>query len=207
MTTSTYNPTFLVIPGKIKKLPGLTLQLLWFYEAIFQFWHHDMECFLTNDALKERTGMKSDSTISSAFAYFEKHGLLKRITIDGRRYLVKPEKLIEEPKQIKKIKKQVKINNIDKISRVSPQRGGGSRHSEGEGLATARHNNNNLNNNNINKSFYAPRNNFVNEKYKKDQVQMARVDKQSTSYDKNRPASAKQASPMLEEYMKKQMRC
>ncbi len=89
MSSESYKPVFFIVPAKILDLPGITIQLLRFYETIFQFWHHGKDCYLTNDVIKERTGIKSDSTISNAFQFFEDANLLKRITQrGGMRYIV-----------------------------------------------------------------------------------------------------------------------
>lgn len=109
---NTYEETFYIIPRYIRKLEGITLTFLDFFETIFQFWNKNKSCFLSNALIKKRTGIKSDSTINEAFQYFEKQGVMKRIEKDGRRYIVPV------------------ISEIETDSGVSLQREGG--------LATAR---------------------------------------------------------------------
>jgi hypothetical protein len=65
------------------------------YETIFQFWNHDKQCYLSNDAILKRAGLTSIGGLSEAFIFFEKHGELKRKYINGKRYLIQPERIIE----------------------------------------------------------------------------------------------------------------
>lgn len=109
---NTYEETFYIIPRYIRKLEGITLTFLDFFETIFQFWNKGKSCFLSNALIKKRAGIKSDSTINDAFKFFEKQGVMKRIQKDGRRYIVPV------------------ISKIETDSEVSLQREGG--------LATAR---------------------------------------------------------------------
>jgi hypothetical protein len=81
---------FVMFPSRIWNLPKITVQLLKFYEKIFQFWHQGHECFLGNKTLMEYSGMKSDSTVRDAFTYFESHGELKRVMRNGKRYIIPP---------------------------------------------------------------------------------------------------------------------
>jgi hypothetical protein len=85
-----YEAAFFVVPHRILKLKGLIMSYLLIYETIYQFWNHLKPCFLSNDAIMERTGIKSDSTIREAFRFFEKHGEMERITENGQRYLAQP---------------------------------------------------------------------------------------------------------------------
>lgn len=149
----TYQQAFCVVPYRILNLPGLTIQLLKFYETIFQFWHHGKDCFLKNDVLKERTGMQSDSTISDAFQYFEGHGEMKREMRKGKRFIVQCTPGSVEIESVDN-SKDSSTNNSQGLATAR----GGSRYSEGEGLATARHNNNNINNNNLIKNICASKN-------------------------------------------------
>jgi hypothetical protein len=82
---------FVMFPTRIWNLPGITLQLLKFYEKIFQFWHQGYECFVSNKTLMEYAGMKSDSTVRDAFTYFEKNSELKRVMRGGKRYIIPPQ--------------------------------------------------------------------------------------------------------------------
>ena len=90
-----YQAAFAVFPQRIWNLPGITLAYLRIYETIFQFWNHGSLCYLTNAAILQRTGVASISTLIDAFQFFEKHNELKRSIIDGKRYLIQPERKIE----------------------------------------------------------------------------------------------------------------
>jgi hypothetical protein len=78
----------ITIPSDIWDLPNLTIQLLRFYEKIYQSVCFPKGCFLSNEILKEYSGMSSDSSISEAFKYFEASGKIKRVIDNGRRYLI-----------------------------------------------------------------------------------------------------------------------
>ena len=89
-----YQDTFYLIPRYIRRLPGITLAYLDIYETIFQFWNKNKDCYLGEEALCERTGYKR-AVVYKALSFFEKHIELKRVKLNGKRYLVKPEKIIE----------------------------------------------------------------------------------------------------------------
>jgi len=89
-----YQDTFYIIPRYIRHLHGMTLAYLDIYETIFQFWNKNKTCFLGEDALCERTGYKR-AVIYKALSFFESHNELKRVKKNGKRYLIKPEKIIE----------------------------------------------------------------------------------------------------------------
>jgi hypothetical protein len=91
---NTYNSAFFIVPSYILDLPGLTLGFLKVYESIFQFWNHNKTCFLSEKSLCARTTLKR-SQIYEALAYFERHGEVKRVRKGLKRYLVRPEKIIE----------------------------------------------------------------------------------------------------------------
>lgn len=84
---NTYEETFYIIPRHIRKLEGITLTFLDFFETIFQFWNKGKSCFLSNALIKKRTGIQSDSRINMAFQFFEKHNVLRRVYKKGRRYI------------------------------------------------------------------------------------------------------------------------
>lgn len=149
-----YSSPFFTIPSRIMNIPGITIQLLRFYEKIFQYWHHDHECFIGNDALMEHCGMKSESTISKAFQFFEKAGEIKREIRDGHRYITQP------PRSIKIGKEK---NNKLSTTPLATARGN-PRASETPPLAAARHNKKNNNNKNLNKSSCASRPKSENQK-------------------------------------------
>ena len=142
-----YQQAFFTVPYRVMQLPDLTIQLLKFYETIFHFWHVGNKCFLNNKSLKERTGMKSDSTIAAAFQYFEKHNEMKRVMKGGKRYIIQPV-LSTETDPVDN-----SPENCSNDAHGLAVARGGSRCSEGGGLAVARDNNINNNNTNIIKSF------------------------------------------------------
>jgi hypothetical protein len=151
-----YRSPFFTIPTRIMDLPGLTLAFLRFYETIFQFWHRDEECFLSNEMIKKRTGISSSSTIQEAFEFFEKNNEIKRIMKNGRRFIEQPPRSIE-------------------IEPLSLQRDPPSRCAETPPLATARHNKNNINNKNINReSTIRKKRESLSENFKPDQERQAK---------------------------------
>jgi hypothetical protein len=80
--------TFYLTPYFIRQLPGMSLALLDFYETMFEFWNKGYPCFLSNEKIMERTGIKSLATIYGAFKYFEKHNVMKRVFKNNRRFVV-----------------------------------------------------------------------------------------------------------------------
>lgn len=148
---STYQPTFVVFPCRIWNLPNITLQLLKFYEKIFQYWNNGMDCFVNNDTLKEYAGMSSDSSISAAFQYFEKHGELQRSIKNGKRYIIQTTYVLIDNEQAVDNYSEYSSNNSQGLATAIPS----PRCSEASPLATARYNTNNINTNNINKSMHA----------------------------------------------------
>ena len=172
-----YQPVFVMFPSRIWNLPGITLQLVKFYEKIFQFWNKSHDCFVKNETLKEYTGMSSDSSISSAFQYFEALGEMKRIRKNGRRFIIQPRQSIEDRTEVEanhsvdnSVKNSTETAHTLATARPDP------RYSETRPLATARHNINKLNASKINKSFCST------EKHKKKKS----VDNLSTYYvDRN----------------------
>lgn len=134
-----FEQTFVVIPKRIWDLPDITLQFLKFYETIFQFWHRGKKCFLTNQSIKDRTGIKSTSTLIEAFSFFEQHNEMKRITNDsGKRLIIDPRHSIEFEEE----NEEKGYRSSDRG--VSPERAGG--------IAPAIHNINNINKRNITSS-------------------------------------------------------
>ena len=143
--TNSYKATFFVVPSRILDLPGITLAFLKFYETIFQFWNHGKFCYLSNDMLKERSGISSSATIQEAFVFFETLGEMKRKTKGKLRYIVQPEKEIEFESVDNSKKDRSKSGHALGTARAN------SRQSETLPLGTARHNNKKYNNKNINK--------------------------------------------------------
>lgn len=133
---SEYKSAFFIVPSRILELPDLQLSYLRVYETIFQFWNHGKQCYLKNNVIMERAGIKSDSTLNDAFTFFEKHNELKRVYKGVKRYLVQPEQKIE-------IENKAGDNSKDDSSKNSQGLDlarGGSRLSERQGLDLARHN-------------------------------------------------------------------
>ena len=92
---NTYQAAFFIVPSYILDLPGLTLAFLKVYETIFQFWNHRKPCFLSLKAICERTHL-SNSQVCEALNFFEKNGELIRRKKGRKRYLVQPERSIQE---------------------------------------------------------------------------------------------------------------
>lgn len=93
-SSNTYTSAFFIIPSYIAYLPGMTLNFLKIYETIFQFWNHNKACYLSEKSLMERTKV-CRTQIYDALTYFEKHGEIKRVRKGMKRYLVRPQKVIE----------------------------------------------------------------------------------------------------------------
>lgn len=182
---SDYQSNFFIVPTHIRKLPGMTLAFLDFYETIFQFWHCGKECFLSNQMIKDRTGIKSDSTIAEAFIFFEKAGALKREMRGKRRFIVKtvfverPEdQTPDDPSSVDN-----SDNNGSKTDHGLANARTTSRPSGNQPLATARHNNNNINIKNINKSFTPSNDKATAQKqYSQPKSPYAPIGSQSTAY-------------------------
>ena len=185
---SEFNKNWYIVPNHIRKLPGMTLALLDFYETIFEFWNNGQKCILKNETIMERTGIKSKSTIQEAFVYFEKNNVMKRVMKGNQRYLVqvlKVETNDDGPASVDKSNKS-SIKSDQGLGTAS----GGSRPTETQGLAPARHNNNKLKDNNINKKLL----------YEKDQKKHKPVDNPKEKMP--HPAkTAKEPSGLLKEYM------
>lgn len=83
-----FEKVWYTIPYHIRKLPGMSLALLDFYETIFEFWNNGQQCFLSNKLLMERTGIKSINTIHGAFQFFESNNVMKRVIKNNKRYVI-----------------------------------------------------------------------------------------------------------------------
>lgn len=101
-----YEQVWFIVPKHIMNLDGLTLAYLKVYEIMYQFWHSNRDCFMLQSTLMERAGVKKSQSYE-ALKFFEEHNQLVRRNINGRRYLVQPERKIEtdikesEPKKPK----------------------------------------------------------------------------------------------------------
>jgi len=161
---SEYQAAFFIVPSRILNLPNITLAYLRIYETIFQFLNHGKPCFLSNEMIKERTGVTSISTLIDSFKYFEAHGELKRITKDGKRYFIQPSRHIEI------IKESINEQPVDKGIATAI---GGYRQSDRGGIARAIHNTKKLNLKNINKDFGKSKDQTKDQKTNKEQKQLA----------------------------------
>lgn len=92
--SNTYSSAFFIVPSYILDLDGMTLGYLRVYETIFQFWNHNKTCFLSEKSLCIRTNLKR-SQVYAALSFFEQHNELKRVLKNSKRYIVRPEKIIE----------------------------------------------------------------------------------------------------------------
>lgn len=137
---SEYKAAFFIVPFHIMNLPGLTLAYARIYETIFQFWNHGKPCYLTNEMIHQRTGITAHSTLMEAFAFFEKHGELKREFRNGKRVFVQPARIIEVDEKL--IEEGVEV--------ATPP----SRNSDPQGVGIATHKNKNINTKNNNKNSF-----------------------------------------------------
>ena len=164
---NTYNAAFFIVPSHVLNLPGMTLGFLKVYETIFQFWNHRQDCFLSNESLCERTQL-GVSQIYEAFTFFEKHNLLSRKKINGRRYFIQPEKKIETDCGENKDPSAEADSSTNNI----PNSAGAENDFRPSGSSTsgaAEHNNKNINKeNNV---YIAPTSNTFFEDYKKQELQ------------------------------------
>jgi hypothetical protein len=199
-----FNKIWFMVPYHIRKLPGMTLALLDIYETVFEFLNRGKPCFLSNQMIMERTGIKNDKTVRDGLAFFEKAGVLKRVIKNNQRHIV----------QIMSVQTDDTVDPVDN----SPENctnfeGGGSTGPGGRvctgggGGSTGPHNINKLNKE-INKSF------CPSDEQKKDNGKkhdwadkpkspLADVTKQSTSYNPERMMKPSPISPLLAAYMEK----
>lgn len=84
-----YKETWFVIPRRILELPNMTFGYLKIYESIFQFWNKNLNCYLSTEALCERTNL-NERQVYKALAYFESHGELQRVQKGFKRYILQP---------------------------------------------------------------------------------------------------------------------
>lgn len=142
--SSEYHASFFIVPIRIMNLPDIQLSYVRIYETIFQFWNHGKNCYLSNSAIMERTGIKSDSTIREAFIFFEKYGELIRRKKGGKRYLVQPERTIEIDSPVDKSKID-SIKTIHTVAKSTPNR----RQVDAPTVAKSTHNNKKLKEKNL----------------------------------------------------------
>lgn len=143
-----YTAAFFIVPSSVMNLPNLSISFLKFFETIFQFWNHDKQCFLSNEAIMKRTGIKSRSTIDLAFKYFEKHGEMERIFEGSKRYIV--QKILKVEFESVDNSNQNSTNIVIPLDASSAP----TRCIETLPLDASRHNTNNINTKNLIKSFY-----------------------------------------------------
>lgn len=157
MSHDSYEKEWFILPYHIRKLPGMTLALLDFYETIFEFWNRGRPCFLSNSKLMERTGIKSLTTIHEAFVYFEKHKVLERTFKNGKRTITRvlsvetnEEETTPEEEKSPVDKSEKSSTNFDRGT--SAVVGGHTSAVVGGGTTGVAHKINNLNLKNLNKS-------------------------------------------------------
>ena len=92
-SNTNYQSAFFIVPSRIMDLPGLTLGYLKVFEIIFAFWNHNRPCYLSNQGFMERSGLKY-TQLKEAFLFLERHGEIIRKTIDGKRYIIQPDRKI-----------------------------------------------------------------------------------------------------------------
>lgn len=192
---SDYKSAFFVVPSRILDLPNITLAQLRVYETIFQFINHGKPCFLSNEMIKERTGILSYSTINQAFNFFELHGELKRVLKDGKRYFVQPSR-------------HISVENDQPVDKpialpIPPYRS-----TDTPPIGTPIHNINNLNSKNINKSFCKnderkKSNEQKHEWVEKQKPALASVEKQTNSYNPSKILDIVPVSKLLSEWENK----
>ena len=44
-----------LVPQRVLNIPGITKSFIKFYATIAQFWNNGKDCFLSNEAIQERT--------------------------------------------------------------------------------------------------------------------------------------------------------
>lgn len=82
------------LPNHILYLAGVQLSYIKVYVHVFNLWHAQKPCFLSNAEFVRRTNLNRD-TVINALQFFEKHGILKRVQKGTKRYLVQPTHVIE----------------------------------------------------------------------------------------------------------------
>lgn len=191
------------LPNHILYLEGVQLSYIKVFVHIFNLWHSDKTCFLSNPELCKRTGLHK-TTVIDAINFFEKNNVLKRVKKNGRRYLVQVARAVETESEDVDNLENDRLNNehrseLDylKVGASLPKRSSNSYH-------------NNKYNNKTNKSFCVSREDQKKDNSKKhdfaerkEKPVMTDVTKQSTSYNPNSVGRQKKASNILEEYMSK----
>ncbi len=191
---SEYQSAFFIVPSRILNLPNITLAQLRVYETIFQFINHDKPCFLSNQMIKERTGISSYSTINEAFHFFELHGELKRVLKNGKRYFVQPSR-------------HISVENDQPVDKPIAPPIPPYRHTDTPPIGTPIHNINNINSKNINKSFCKEDERKKNNEKKHEWVEkpkpiLASVENQSNSYKEDERIASVPVHHLLQNYCK-----
>lgn len=104
------------LPNHILYLEGVQLSYIKVYVHIFNLWHSNKPCFISNPEFCKRTGLHRD-TVINALQFFEKHKLLKRVQKGNRRYLVQCTNVIETETEEEK-KPQNDCTNIGNPSEL-----------------------------------------------------------------------------------------
>ncbi len=66
------------VPREVLHLSGMTLVRLMVYEAIYQFWLHNEDAWLSNKNIIERTSISSRGNLNKILLYLEKNNLIIR---------------------------------------------------------------------------------------------------------------------------------
>lgn len=106
------------LPNSILYIDGMQLSYVKVYVHIFNLWHSDNPCFISNTEFAKRTGLHPD-TVRTAIQFFEKNGILKRVQKGNKRYLIQVTRFIEtidEPVD----NSEKKCSNIDMGAELDP---------------------------------------------------------------------------------------
>lgn len=135
------------IPNSILYLEGVQLSYIKVYVHIFNLWHSNKPCYISNAEFAKRTGLHRD-TVINAIQFFEKNNVLKRVQKGNKRYLIQRTTPIEvEGDPVDNSQKN--CTNIAKGSELD--RGGSELDPPHQ--SELDHHNNKINNKRLNKSF------------------------------------------------------
>jgi len=139
------------LPNSILYLEGVQLSYIKVYVHIFNLWHSDKLCFVSNAEFCRRTGLDR-ATVIRAINFFEEKGVLIRKMKGTKRYLMQPIKAIETETEFVDNLKQ----NCSNDAQGSQLGDGGVAQLRREGSQLGDHNN--KLNTKLNKSFYKNQN-------------------------------------------------
>jgi len=87
--SSEFKPMYYLVPSEIMDLPGLSIGYLKVYCSVIQFWNSSRPCFLSEAILCEKSNL-GRTQVYEALKFFEKHNIMKRIIIDGKKHIINP---------------------------------------------------------------------------------------------------------------------